>query len=255
MRPRSMRWDKLFCQYGHFLTHLNFNCVKVTRWQLKEALIYTPNLQALSINLINSFRGIEATKLKNCDADKIIISPNLATLQIIEDCQIQLADWILRLCAHQLVNLSITTQNHQFLDYVFRRKFVKLKQLRIHFSHFCEIWHGVSHPESEYLSIDMLFYLCDDIHYKIYMDFIGQFSSTLVHLGLSWHAVSRGYFGYLKEKGILFPKIRSLTLRNHSYNVSWEGTQAKRDAEVLFPNVRDVKIVDVEYGYAPRNLI
>ncbi|CAL8136986.1 unnamed protein product [Orchesella dallaii] len=244
---RSMRWDKFFCQYGHFLTDLSFCFYEVTLWQ---ALIHTPNLQVLSIDTCFDKK---TDKLKNCDADRITISRNLTTLQITDYCQIYLADWVLRLCDHQLVNLIVTTKNEQLLLCVARRKFEKLKRLRIYskFSKvFCEIWHGASHPELEYLFIDMEFHRYDiDIHYNIYMDFIGQFSSTLVHLWMNMAPVSRGGFGYLKGKGIIFSKIRTLTLRRHEGIVSWEGTQAKKDAEVLFPNVTDVNFFDVKDAF------
>ncbi|CAL8136980.1 unnamed protein product [Orchesella dallaii] len=246
---RSMRWDKFFCQYGHFLTHLNFTYFEETLWQLKQVLIHTPNLQALSIiDLGVKQEATPATILQNKDAGGIIISRHLATLQICEDCQIYLADWLLRLCAHQLVNLIITTENEELLVCVFRRKFEKLKQLRIRSSQFpgafYEILQVQSNPKLEYLFIVARFcYGENAINYKTYMDFIGQFSTTLVHLCLDMAPVSQGCFGYLKEKGHIFAKIRWLTLRRGLMTVSWEGTQAKKDAEALFPNVTDVKIV------------
>ncbi|CAL8136982.1 unnamed protein product [Orchesella dallaii] len=253
MLQRSIGWKKFFRKYGHFLTQVNLTYFKETLWHLKQVLIHTPNLQVLSISSFGDKKAegiITATKLQNRDRDRIQISPNLATLMIYRDCQLHLADWLLGLCANQLINLFIATDNERLLLCVFWRKFEKLKQLRIHFLKFsrgfCEIWDGASHPELQYLFIDMVFHWYDiDIHYNIYMDFIGQFSSTLVHLSMDVTPVCRGGFGYLKQKGIIFPKIRSLTLRNHSYDVSWEGTQAKKDAEVLFPNVSDVNLVDL----------
>ncbi|CAL8137004.1 unnamed protein product [Orchesella dallaii] len=247
---RSMRWDKFFCQYGHFLTQVNFTRFKETLWLLKQVLIHTPNLQALSISSFGDKKGLTlATIIQLRDASGIRISPNLATLRICEDCQVYLADWLLGLCAHQLVNFFINTENEKLFLCVFRRKFEKLKLLRItslKFSRgFCEVWDGdgASHPKLQYLFIDMDIDWYDiDIHYNIYMDFIGQFSSTLVHLHMDMAPVSRGGFGYLKEKGPIFSKVRSLTLRSGLKTVTLEGTQAKKDAEVLFPNVTDVKI-------------
>ncbi|CAL8137006.1 unnamed protein product [Orchesella dallaii] len=248
----SMRWDKFFCKYGHFLTELTFHYYGVTLWQLKQTLIHTPNLQVLALS-IDTCLVKKASVLKYCDADRIIISRHLTTVQIKGDCKIYLADWLLRLCDHQLVKLFITTENEQLLRCVSRRKFEKLKRLRIYSkcsTVLCEIWHGASHPELEYLFIDMVFHQYDiDTHYNIYMDFIGQFSSTLVHLYMNMAPVYRGYFGYLKEKGIIFSKVRSLTLRRNEGILSWEGTQAKEDAEVLFPNVTYVNFVDVEDNF------
>ncbi|CAL8137008.1 unnamed protein product [Orchesella dallaii] len=250
MLQRSIGWKKFFRQYGHFLTQVNLTYFKETLWHLKQVLIHTPNLQVLSISSFGDRKGIiTAPKQLRRDRDKIQISPNLATLMISGDCQLYLADWLLGLCANQLINLFITTDNEQFLLCVFGRKFEKLKQLRIHFLKFsrvfCEIWHGAPHPALQYLYIAMVFHQCDiDIHYNIYMDFIGQFSSTLVHLSMDMTPVSRGGFGYLKQKGIIFSKVRSLTLRKGSKTVSWEGTQEKKDAQVLFPNVSDVNLVD-----------
>ncbi|CAL8136998.1 unnamed protein product [Orchesella dallaii] len=199
---RSTRWDNFFFQYGHFLTSFNLYGIEVTPWHLKkQVLIHTPNLQALSI--VGS-GDIPAATQQNRHLDRIIISPKLATIRICwDDCQLCLANWLLGLCAHQLVNLFIATENEELLHCALRRKFDKLKQLQIHSFQFCravcEIWQDESHPELEYLFVGMV--IIDD---KGYMDFIGQFSSTLVHLCLEMAPISRGYFGYLKEKGIVF---------------------------------------------------
>ncbi|CAL8137010.1 unnamed protein product [Orchesella dallaii] len=257
MLQMSMRLDKFFCQYGHFLTHLNFSYSEVTLWQLKQVLIYTPNLQALTFFPFGHIQEARpATMLPLEDADGIVVSPNLATLVIYRDCQVYLADWLLRSCAHQLVKLIVTTEGEELLRCILKRKFEKLKQLRIlcfkAFRAFNETWKGKPHPKLEDLFIGAMFQYCEiDISDKMYMDFIGKFSSTLVSLVIEMAPVSRGGFGYLKQKGIIFSKVRSLTLRKHEHIVSWEGTQEKRDAEVLFPNVSDVKLVDFKNLYLP----
>ncbi|CAL8136978.1 unnamed protein product [Orchesella dallaii] len=254
-QPLQGSWKRIESQFSptvRVLQTLGKMIIELTLWQLKKVLIHTPNLQVFSIsNFRAKQQSTPPTILQMREADGIIISPNLATLRICCDgCELYLVDYLLELCAHQLVNLSVATSSEELLLSLCRRKFEKLKKLEINSFQvsgpFCAIWKGESLTELNYLDILMIY--CSsreiDIDDETYMDFIGQFSSTLAHLGLEMAPVSRGCFGYLKKKGIIFSKVRSLTLRKRESIVNWEGTQAKLDVEALFPNVSDVNFVD-----------